>query len=141
MKKLLTEQQMIALLPAPETDVMALREQMRCVCPGGIEDWVVQGWKGGEQRVVVVTVDGRKMAAVWWWRAQNGNLIVNAAGSLVKGENVTEAIVRGIEMKAREIGAGEIIFSTARIGLIKQTQRLGFAVTGVSMCKQVHYDT
>jgi hypothetical protein len=137
-KHLLTELRMLQLLPATDGDVTKLRLRMETVRPGGIEEWVIDGWRGGEQRIFVIAdANANRRVAVWWWRAQNGNMVVNAAGRLDGNDNYLPVLFAGVEKKAREIGAPEIVFQTRRLGLIHSAQTNGYAVSGVCLCKKL----
>jgi hypothetical protein len=138
-KRLLTEEQMIAVVAATEQDIDVLQKQMAGVRPEGIAEWVIDGWRGGEQRLSVVQMDGRRVCVFWYWRAQSGSLVIGAAGSLSPGEDVWPALMAGLEVKARQLGCPEINFQTRRKGLIQKARNSGYAAIGVVLSKKAKY--
>lgn len=71
----------------------------------------------------------------WWYSASNKTLVVNAAVSLVKGQDVCSDMFAAIEALARMHGALEVEFQTQRRGLVEKTKALGYVAHSVVMTK------
>jgi len=137
MKKLMTAEEMIELMPATASEIAALSRIMGQVSLEGMPDWFVRGLAPPDQKVTTIAVNGRRVATIWTWlSAGNRELVVNAAVSLVK-DDIFDPLFAGIKKVADLAGADRIAFTTMRRGLVSKARRIGFQPTGLLLEKVI----
>jgi hypothetical protein len=137
MKRLLSDDEMLQLIPADDDDLFALAERMRPLRDDEVPPWLTSAVKTGEIQVSTVVWNERKVAVFWhWYSAGNKTLMVNAAGSLVC-DDIIAPLLAAIHKLAHQLNATAIQFQTKRLGLIEKTMANGFKVDGVVMRKDL----
>jgi hypothetical protein len=116
-----------------ESSLPAVLKRLGPLMPDGTpKDWAT---RDGYERCRVLE-EGIEKLVIYYHLSGDGGLSINAAVSLV-GENVTRLLSDVADKLAFEKKARYIIFTTRRLGLIKQSQLFGYFPESIVMRKIV----
>ena len=134
--KLLTEPELLAVLPAEAGDARAALCRFDDVLPSDLRDPGVclRAYLEDVIQGSTVFVNGEKAHVLFHHRTFDGGLYIDLAQTIRPSGGVAE-IFAGVERLAQNLGAKYVLFATVRRGLCATAQRLGYTVQSVNLLK------
>lgn len=136
--KLLTQHEMLELLPSTEEDRLHLVARLHPVVDDRDRQLLESGARERRHNFSTLHLDGEAVGCLWWFFSPANRTVVFKAGASFVKTNTTPAFIAAYDRIARSCGATSIELDTRRRGLVRVYQQYGFEITGVQMRKPVN---
>jgi hypothetical protein len=129
--KLMTQEQIIELLPGDEIAAREIPWTLQNSVPGADGFWLSEGIKNGDYQMTTVQIDKVPRYRLFWHKNRQHMLVFNAVFAIEPKDDFP-ALVKAARQLAKQNGCRGIEFCTKRRGLVEKLLRHGGEIVGVT---------